>query len=124
MDSALNNTYYGKIKYDIRGNFNYEYNDSLIYKSLECIDTLISKKDVAHFIRQYDSLKGKDVDDYINIKHYYKKDGALYAEEDDIDYQFYLSPPLFTLNKEYFVTYCIGTAIRPDSFIDGFFSFL
>jgi len=120
LDSALYDTYYGKINYDIQGRFNYEYSDSLIYKSLECIDSLISEKDITHIINQYHLLKGKDIDKYIDANRYKRKEGAHYAIEDSVDYQFYLSPPLFTLNKKYFVTYCIGSAIRPDSFTDGF----
>lgn len=121
LDSALRDTYYGKINYDIRGNFNYEYSDSLIYKSLECVDSLISGEDITHFIDQYNLLKGNNIDKYINADHYKKRDGALYESQGDVDYQFYLSPPLFTLNKKYFITYSIGTAIRPNSFADGFF---
>jgi len=120
LDSALYDTYYGKINYDIQGRFNYEYSDSLIYKSLECIDSLISADDITHIINQYHLLKGKDIDKYIDENRFKRKEGSHYAIEDSVDYQFYLSPPLFTLNKKYFITYCIGSAIRPDSFTDGF----
>ncbi|HAF29365.1 MAG TPA: hypothetical protein DCG75_10000 [Bacteroidales bacterium] len=120
LDSALRDTYYGKINYDIRGNFNYEYSDSLIYNSLRGVDTLINKKDITHFIDQYRLLKGKNIDEYINTNYYKKREGARYESQGTINYQFYLSPPLFTLNKKCFITYCIGTAIRPNSFADGF----
>lgn len=120
LDSAITPTY-TKIRYDIRGTFNFEYDDSLIFGSLEYADSIIEKDDLDFIIEQYNLLKGKEIDNYIIKGKYSIKEGARYKPEDSIDYQFYLSPPLFTRDKKFFVTFCIGSAIRPKSFKDGFY---
>lgn len=120
VDSTLYKTYYGKISYDIKGNFNSEYSDSFIYKSLEGINYSFTKDDIEGFIHQYSQLKDHSIDKYINMRHYKKKEGSHYLISDSIEYQFYLSPPLFTQDNKYFIAYCIGTEIKPNSLIDGF----
>jgi hypothetical protein len=121
LDSGLRATYENKILYDIRGNFIADYTDSLIASSLSAVDSIITKEDVDFMIQQYNYLKTSSLDGYIDNSKYRIKEGAHYTPMDSVNYQFILSPPLYSIDKKFFVTFCVGTGIRPNSFTDGFF---
>lgn len=111
--------------YDICGKFNDEFPDSLILKSLsfENLDTIIKNDDVEYILDQYNRLKGKSVEQFIqNIDEYERKEGATYSRLDSLKYHFSISPPLLTKNNEYWLIFVVGYSVSlEDSYKDGFY---
>jgi len=65
-------------------------------------DTIFSKKDIDFMIKQYNNLKNKKIENFLNNKHLSK----INNNEPKIGQTTYLIfPPLFTLDKKYLLIY-------------------